>query len=239
MNGRISHVVILTGCAASVLLISSCSKAPAPPPEEKKEAAAKPAPSVPNIKVTPDIKAKTQAPKAGTKTKKKEVADTFGKGKASITVKGHPGGVGHSFWTEEMDVDGSGNPVQVDEVWDNHHKVLYLSKDRKFTCGNGQTADGSTLMTVYGKGNTLHKPTGSGWWVAELDAGECGVETAGVYGCRFDAEGNNSDCGSATVKSDQDDVVIVPLPGAQGGSAGSAPAQPPAQPAAPAESGKQ
>ena len=239
MKFHIAHSAILTSCAALVLLNSSCSKAPAPQPEEKKEAAAKPAPSVPNIKVTPSVMAKAQTPKPGPKAKKKAVADTFGKGGASITVKGHPGGVNHSFWTEEMDLDGSGNPVEVDEAWDNRHKVLYVSKDRTFTCGNGQTADGSTLMTVYGKGNTLHKPTGSGWWVAELDAGECGVETAGVYGCRFDAEGNNGDCGAATVQSDQDDVVIVPLPGGQAGSSGSAPAQPPAQSSPPPEGGKQ
>ncbi len=227
MRPRIFSFTTLTGFAALVLLGSSCSKAPAPAAEEKKEAAAKPAPSLPVIKVSPSVQAKVQPPKPGPKTTKKEAADSFGKGRASIAVKGHPGGAGHSFWTEELDIDGSGNPVQVDEAWDNRHKVLYVSKDRTFTCGNGQSGDGSTLMTVYGKGNTLHKPAGSGWWVAELDAGKCAVDTAGIYGCRFDAGGNNSDCGSATINSDADDIVIVPLPGAQGSQ------QPPAPPSTP------
>ena len=229
--------------AASLLMLVtfSCSQAPAPAPEAKKEAP-KPAASVPQVKVTPAVQAKAQMPKPGPKATHQKVADTFGKGKASITVKGHPGGVNHSFWTEELDVDGSGNPVQVDEAWDNHHKVLYLSRDRAFQCGNGQSADGSTLMAVYGKGNTLGKPTGSGWWVAELDEGECNVESAGIYGCHFDADGTNKDCGSATVQSESDDVVIVPLPGAsQGPAAGSgdnsAPSQPPASQPPPASPG--
>ncbi len=220
---------------ASLMLLTACSKAPAP--EEKKEAAkpAPPPPSVPDIKVSPAVKAKADAPKPGPKATKQKVADTFGKGKASITVKGHPGGVAHSFWTEDIDVDGSGNPVTTDVAWDNHHKVLYVSKDRSFQCRNGQSADGSTLMAVYGKGNTLKKPAGSGWWVAELDAGECSVGEAGIYGCKFDSDGNNTDCGSATIQSDQDDVVIVPLP-APGGSGSSAP---PAQPANPPSSPNQ
>jgi len=82
---------------------------------------------------------------------------------------------------------------------------------------------------------TLSKPIGSGWWVAELDAGQCNVPAAGIYGCRFDADGTNKNCGAATVQPDEDDVVIVPLPGAAPdttpGSTGSAATQPPVPPA--------
>jgi hypothetical protein len=217
----------------ALCLSFSCNKAPAPQPEAQQPAAAKPpTPSVPNVKVTQPVQAKANAPTPGPKAKKEKVADTFGKGKASITVKGHPGGVHHSFWAEDVDVDGSGNPVQTDEVWDNHHKVLYLSNDRSFSCGNGQSGSGSTIMAVYAKGNTLKKTPGSGWWMTELAAGSCGVQDAGLYGCRFDADGNNTECGIGTIQSDADDVTIVPLPGAQpdasgsGGSNSAAPAQP-------------
>lgn len=215
-----------------LLLLTSCAKTPPPQQAEKKEPA-KPAPSVPQVKVSPAIQAKAELGKPGPKATKKATADAFGNGRAAITVKGHPGGVHHSFWAEELDVDGSGQPVTVDEAWDNQHKVLYISKDRQFTCGDGQTADGSTLMAVYGKGNTLHKPAGSGWWVAELDQGECSVESAGIYGCRFEPDGTNHDCGTATMQSEQDDVVIVPLPGAASGAPEGAPATPPSQPSAP------
>lgn len=207
---------IFRSAAAVALLLFvdiSCSKSPAPPKTEAEKKAAKSPASMPQVKVTPAVQAKVRTPKPGAKAVRKKTADSFGSGNASITVKGHPGGLNHSFWTEELDVDGAGNPVQVDEAWDNQHKVLYLSRDRVFQCGNGQMADGATLMAVYGTGNTLRKPAGSGWWVAELDAGECSVETAGIYGCHFDASGANHDCGSATVQADQDDVVIVPLPG--------------------------
>lgn len=235
MNAYSSRFAFLTALTA-LLLASSCSKAPAP--QQEQPASAKPAPSLPNVKVTPAVKEKAEAPKPGPNGTKKAVADTLGKGKASIIVKGHPGGVQHSFWSEQLDVDGSGNPVQVDEVWDNRHKVLYVSNDRSFGCGNGQSAGGSTLMAVYGKGNTLHRPTGSGWWVTELDAGACGVPDAGLYGCKFDGDGNNTDCGSGTVQSEADDVVIVPLPGAPPSPSGSAPSQPPAsQPSSPSSSG--
>lgn len=220
MNACFSRFAFLTALTA-LLLASSCSKTFAP--QQEQPAAAKPVPSMPNVKVTAAVKAKAELPKPGPSAAKKAVADTFGKGKASIVVKGHPDGVQHSFWSERLDVDGSGNPVQVDEVWDNGHKVLYVSNDRNFGCGNGQSAGGSTLMAVYGKGNTLHRPTGSGWWVTELDAGACGVPEGGLYGCKFDDDGNNTDCGVGTIQSETDDLVIVPLPGGSPNTSGSVP----------------
>jgi hypothetical protein len=216
----------------ALFLTISCNKSPEQQAQPQPPvAAAKPVPSVPNVKVSPAVQAKADTPKPGPKATPKKVADNFGKGKASIQVKGHPGGVHHSFWEEEVDVDGSGNPVQTDEVWDNHHKVLYLSNDRSFSCGDGQSATGSTIMALYGKGNTLKKTPGSGWWMTELDAGACGVQEAGLYGCHFDATGNNTDCGAGTIDSEADDVAIVPIPGASQGSAGGANSAPATQPA--------
>jgi len=55
--------------------------------------------------------------------------------------------------------------------------------------------------------------------------GICGAPRGGLYGCRFDAAGNNSDCGGVTVQSEVDDVVIEPLPqsgDSQGGASGQA-----------------
>jgi len=203
----------LSALAASIAILTftlACSKAPEP--KEEANQAPPPAPSVPDLKVSAAAKAKALDPKPGPHAQRKPVADTFGKGRASITVKGHPGGVNHSFWSEELDVDGTGTPVLVDTAWDNRHKVLYLSREHTFACRNGQTADGSSLMVVYGKDNTLDKPTGSGWWVADLEAGKCGVHDAGLYGCKFDPNGTNTDCGSAAIQDERDDVQIVPLP---------------------------
>lgn len=223
-----SRTVILPLLFCALFLALACNKASEQQAQPQQPApAAKPAPSVPNVKVSPAVESKANTPKPGPKATKQKVADTFGKGKAAIAVKGHPGGVQHSFWEEQLDVDGSGNPVQTDEVWDNHHKVLYLSNDRSFSCGDGQSGTGSTIMAVYAKGNTLKKSAGSGWWMTELPAGTCGVQDAGLYGCHFDASGNNTDCGIGTIQSEADDVAITPLPGASQGAssgAGSAPA---------------
>ena len=95
---------------ALLMLTIRCSKTP-PPKQEAKQAA--PVPSLPDLKVSAAAKAKALNPKPGSHAQKKPVADTFGKGRASITVKGHPGGIHHSFWSEDLDVNGSGTPVLV------------------------------------------------------------------------------------------------------------------------------
>lgn len=209
MKNRLGSSVVVTFITALALFASACKQSPKPE-EGANQPAPKPAPSLPNIKATPTVQAKAEAPKPGPKASKKPDAATFGKGKATVQLKGGPHQ--RSFWAEQMDIDGSGNPVLVDEAWDNHDKILYVSNDRTFTCGDGQTATGSTLMAIYATGNPRKRPAGSGWWVTELHKGDCAVPRDDIYGCRFDAAGNNSDCGEAQiVQSATDDVVITPL----------------------------
>jgi hypothetical protein len=205
---------------SAVLLVGICAGCGGT--SEKKQAqesatppaAAPPKPGTPQVKKSAAVAAKAENPKPAVRAQKKTAADGVGKGSASYTAKGHPAGSA-TFWAEEMDVDDSGNPVLVDVGLDKKDKVLYVAKERTFSCSNGGTADGEVLMAVYGKGNTKDKPAGSGWFVAELDAGECGVPTAGLYGCKFDADGNPTECGGAVVQEEADDVTITPLP--QGG----------------------
>lgn len=113
-----------------------------------------------------------------------------------------------SFWTEQIDLDGNGNVDTVDKLWDDETKVLFLSKQGTFTCLNGNTGDGDFLMAVYGNGNTAGRPAGSGWWVAQLDAGECGAKAAGLVGCRFNATGATTECGGAMIDVRKEDVMI-------------------------------
>ena len=204
--GRIFAFSLATSLA---LLAGGCKQA-SKPAASPQQAVKRPAPSVPNIKVSPAIEAKAKTHKPGPHAKRKPVSEAFGRVEAAVHFKGSP----HlrSFWAEQLDVNGSGQPVLVNEAWDNHAKILYLSNERTFTCGDGQTATGSTLMAVYAKGNTRKRPAGSGWWVTQLNAGDCAVPRAGLYGCRFNAAGKNSDCGEANVQSEVGDVVIVPLP---------------------------
>lgn len=222
MKARFAHSVVFSLVTALALMAIAC-KEPPKPEKAVNQPAPKPAPSVPDVKVTPPVQAKAAAPRPGPKASRKPDTEAFGKGAAAVHFKGNRRD--RSFWAEQLDVDGSGNPVLVDEAWDNRAKVLYISNDRTFTCGNGQMASGSTLMAVYAKGNPRKRPVGSGWWVSELKAGDCGVPRDDLYGCRFDAAGNNSDCGEATIQSETDDVVLVPLPQAgasQGAGSGQA-----------------
>jgi hypothetical protein len=92
---------------------------------------------------------------------------------------------------------------------DSDHKVLYLNDQRSFPCINRSTANGKVLIAVYDGGNTLGKPAGSGWYVSELDAGTCGVPKVGLYGCRFDASGKLTQCGTAAFREVPDDIVIT------------------------------
>ena len=210
MKVRLGRTVAVSLLTALALLASACKSSPKPE-EATNQPAPKPAPSVPNIKVTPPVQAKAKAPKPGPNAKKQPDTEAFGKGKASVHLKGGPHQ--RSFWAEQLDVDSSGSPVLVDEAWDNQNKVYYVSNDRTFTCGDGQTATGSTLMAIYAKGNRRKQPVGSGWWVTELHKGDCAVARDDIYGCRFDAAGNNSDCGEAKIiQTDTGDVTITPLP---------------------------
>lgn len=116
-----------------------------------------------------------------------------------------------SVWVEEIDFDGDGNSESAELLWDDEDRVLFLSEEGPFTCVNGDQGDGGMLMAIFADGNSGAKPAGSGWWVSNLDAGECGVKNAGIYGCRFGADGLATECGSITVDEDTDDVTITTI----------------------------
>ena len=116
-----------------------------------------------------------------------------------------------SYWVEEIDFDGDGDSESAELLWDDEDKVLFISEEGPFTCINGDKGDGGLLMAIFADGNVRAKPTGSGWWVSNLDAGECGVKNAGIYGCRFGADGAATECGSITVDEDTDDVTITTI----------------------------
>ena len=106
-------------------------------------------------------------------------------------------------------MDGDGDAEDTNLVWDDEDKVLFASSSGQFTCRNGGTATADLLVATYASGNSLNKPAGSGFWVADLDKGECAAQAAGLWGCKFDAQGNETACGVATVDEKTDDVVIA------------------------------
>ena len=73
----------------------------------------------------------------------------------------------------------------------------------------GGTGDGGLLIAVNAEDNPRDRPAGSGFWVADLDAGECGVPAEGLWGCRFDEKGNATACGGTTIDEQTRDLTIV------------------------------
>jgi hypothetical protein len=160
------------------------------------------------VQVQPSPTAIAQA-KSGTPPAKAQKKATAAGGKETGVKTTDAAQDTDSFWVEETDFDGDGNRETTQLVWDDESRVLFLGEDGSFTCRNGATASGEMLMGIYGDGNAAGKPAGSGFYVAALDAGECGVKTSGLIGCRFDPTGKLTECGTATLDQDSGAIVIT------------------------------
>jgi hypothetical protein len=114
-------------------------------------------------------------------------------------------------WPAATDLSGVPEPAGATVVMDSAHKIRYLNLNgkRPLNCRDGTKANEDMLITVYDGGNTFGKPVGSGWYVAELEAGVCGVPKAGLYGCKFDVVGRLTECGAAAFRGVPDDIVIT------------------------------
>jgi hypothetical protein len=112
-------------------------------------------------------------------------------------------------WAEQIDVDGNGTAEQTNLLWDGADKVLFSNSTGTFTCSNGSTGTGELLVAVNGAGNTRGRPVGSGFWVASMDKGQCGIPAGSMWGCRFNASGTATACGLATIDQKNNDVIIV------------------------------
>jgi hypothetical protein len=114
-----------------------------------------------------------------------------------------------SFWIEEIDVDGDGDVETADFLWDDEDKVLLIYYEDDFTCENGNPGSGAILMGINGADNPRKRPAGSGFYIISLNEGECGAEEAGLWGCKFDANGNDTTCGIAVLDEKNDDLIII------------------------------
>jgi hypothetical protein len=160
----------------------------------------------PQIKVGPALTSKANSPAPSSSAQNKTQKTSIGKGKTTVKAS-QPS----SFWTEEVDINADGRPETTDFLYDAQRGIVYTAWDGSFTCQNGQTANGSILEGVYAKGNKAAKPVGSGWYTVGLDEGKCGARAAGEYGCKFDANGNPTECGVATLNdaTGEIDVAVV------------------------------
>jgi hypothetical protein len=157
----------------------------------------------PAVNPTTVIKKTAQRPPVGAKPVK-----TVGR-KALLVSTANGESDTDPFWIERIDVDGDGDVEETHLVWDDEDKVLYAYTTGDFACRSGGSATFDVLIAAYGANNSHHKPAGSGFWMADLDGGECGASAKGLWGCRFDPSGKPTTCGTATVDQKNDDLVVA------------------------------
>jgi|SRR5581483_5232878 len=148
----------------------------------------------------PQEKATNPAPSANAQGKMQK--GSVGKGELTITTMQPV-----DFWQEQ--VAFSGGMVTTDFLYDPSIGVLYGYREDDFKCTNGQPARGGILEALYAKGNKSSKPVGSGWYAVELDAGKCAAKESGIYGCKFDANGTATECGTATINNRTGEIDVV------------------------------
>jgi len=152
----------------------------------------------------PQLQSRYQSPtpgKGATNLAKKAV---IGSGKTAIDTGGN-----NAFWTESSDLSDAGLVSQADMLWDSSSKIFYAYSQTTLRCTHGKTINGGILVAIYGKKNYLGKPPGSGWWMVDLQQGQCQAPVAGLYGCKFSPSGQSLACGRAEVDPRINDMSII------------------------------
>jgi hypothetical protein len=160
--------------------------------------------TAPKVKVGTQLTAKAAAPTPGANAKNATQKDIVGKDATAVKAS-QPS----SFWTEQLDVDDDGTVETSDYLYDAQRGMLYTYREDDFACPNGNPESGSILMGLYTAGNPKNKPVGSGWYLVKVNAGQCAAKEAGTFGCKFDANGNVTQCGAATVNNATGEIDVV------------------------------
>jgi photosystem II stability/assembly factor-like uncharacterized protein len=156
-------------------------------------------------KPSPAVKAKAMSPMPSTAAKEQTKKGDIGEGKMTVTTTDS----NNDFWVEQIDVTGNGMPADTQMLWDNTDKMLYMYAPQMMTCKDGSAADTNLLVAVYGTGNAEKRPVGSGWWTSGLNQNQCGMKTEALYGCKFDQNGKNTQCGVAEMNPQTHELMIV------------------------------
>lgn len=160
--------------------------------------------AAPKVKIGAQQTAKATTPTPGPTAK--NTATKTSLGKAHLTVKASQPS---SFWTEELDVDDDGTVETNDYLYDAQRGILYSYREDDFACPNGNQESGGILTALYAKGTKASQPVGSGWYMVYLDSSKCKAQRAGTFGCKFDADGNATECGAATLNSATGEIDLV------------------------------
>jgi hypothetical protein len=158
----------------------------------------------PTVKTGSALKAKAASPAPSATAKNQSQKTSVGKGKA--TAKAH---TPSSYWTEEVDLHDDGSVETTEFLYDAQRGIVYAYGEDDFTCANGKPERAGILEAVYAAGNKGGKPVGSGYYVVGLNAGQCAAKKAGGYGCKFDADGNPTECGVVAVNDATGEVTVA------------------------------
>ncbi len=135
-------------------------------------------------------------------------ANTLGADVMSVAISGDA-----TSWSETADVDSNGTPETVGFMWDGANKVMYAYTKDPVTLSDGSMADKGLLVCQFGANNTKGKPEGSGWYAYATARDTTGGKVSGtMYGCTFDATGNELQCGTGTFNKDGNEFTIEVTP---------------------------
>jgi len=160
--------------------------------------------SAPTVKTGSTLKAKANSPTPSANAKNQAQKTSVGKGKASAKAS-----AASSYWTEEVDIHDDGSAETTEFLYDAQRGIVYAYGEDDFTCANGKPEKAGILEAIYAAGNKAGKPVGSGYYVVGLNAGQCAAKKAGAYGCKFDANGDPTECGAIAVNDATGEVTVA------------------------------
>ena len=158
----------------------------------------------PTMNVGPVAAAKAANPTPSVAAKNQGQKTAIGVGPASVKASGPS-----AYWTDLVDIDGDGVEEDTQFLYDKQRGILYTYKQDNYQCADGTSQNGDVLMGIYTQGNTAGNPSGSGWFVVAVKAGQCGEKKAGLFGCRFNASGKPTTCGTAKVREESGEVEVI------------------------------
>jgi hypothetical protein len=158
----------------------------------------------PTVNVGPAVAAAASKPAPSAKAKNQGQKTSIGSPAASIRAS-EPS----AYWTDLVDIDADGVEEDNQFLYDKQRGILYTYRQDNYQCADGSAQNGDVLMGIYAQGNPAGKATGSGWFVVAVKAGQCGEKKAGLFGCRFAANGKPTACGTAKVKEESGEVEVT------------------------------
>ncbi len=156
------------------------------------------------VNVGPVVAAKAANPVPSPAAKNQTQKTAIGVGPVSVKASAPS-----AYWTDLVDVDGDGVEEDTQFLLDKKRGILYTYKQDNYQCGDGSSQNGDVLMGIYTQGNPSGNPSGSGWFVVAVKAGQCGEKKDGLFGCRFNTSGKPTTCGTAKVKEESGEVDVV------------------------------